>query len=88
MSIRTEDQVQRGFAYAIIDEVDSVLIDEARTPLIISGPVESTLNFRFNEMRPLVANVVKRQNQLLISLIDEAEKLLDEGKESRPRRNC
>jgi preprotein translocase subunit SecA len=79
MSIRAEDLVQRGFAYAIVDEVDSVLIDEARTPLIISGPVESTLNFRFNEMRPLVANVVKRQNQLLVSLIDEAEKLLDEG---------
>ena len=82
MSIRVEDQVQRGFAYAIVDEVDSVLIDEARTPLIISGPVESTLNFRFNEMRPLVANVVKKQNQLLVSLIDEAEKLLDEGNEA------
>ena len=80
MAVRAEDQVQRGFAYAIVDEVDSVLIDEARTPLIISGPVESTLNFRFNDMRPLVANVVKRQNQLVASLIDDGEKLLDEGK--------
>jgi preprotein translocase subunit SecA len=82
MSIRVEDQVQRGFAYAIVDEVDSVLIDEARTPLIISGPVESTLNFRFTDMRPLVANVVKRQNQLVASLIDDAEKLLEEGKDA------
>ncbi|HBC45744.1 MAG TPA: preprotein translocase subunit SecA, partial [candidate division Zixibacteria bacterium] len=80
MSIRAEDQVQRGFAYAIVDEVDSVLIDEARTPLIISGPVESTLNFRFTDMRPLVANVVKRQNQLVATLLDDSEKLLDEGK--------
>jgi preprotein translocase subunit SecA len=82
MSIRTEDQVQRGFAFAIVDEVDSVLIDEARTPLIISGPVESTLNFRFNEMRPLIANVVKRQNQLVANLISEGEKLLEDGNEA------
>jgi preprotein translocase subunit SecA len=79
MSVRGEDQVQRGFGYAIVDEVDSVLIDEARTPLIISGPVESTLNFRFNEMRPLVANVVKRQNQLIARLLDETEKFLEAG---------
>jgi preprotein translocase subunit SecA len=79
MAVRAEDQVQRGFAYAIVDEVDSVLIDEARTPLIISGPVESTLNFRFNDMRPLVANLVKRQNQLIATLTDEGEKLLDAG---------
>ncbi len=77
MSIKAEDQVQRGFSYAIVDEVDSVLIDEARTPLIISGPVESTLNIRFNEMRPLVANLVKRQNQLMATLISEAEKILE-----------
>jgi preprotein translocase subunit SecA len=79
MSIQAEDQVQRGFAYAIVDEVDSVLIDEARTPLIISGPVESSLNFRFTDMRPLVANVVKRQNQLVATLITEGEKLFEEG---------
>ncbi len=79
MSVRSIDQVQRGFAYAIVDEVDSVLIDEARTPLIISGPVESTLNFRFDEMRPLVANVVKKQNQMVAQLIGDAEKLLEEG---------
>jgi len=80
MSIRAEDQVQRGFEYAIVDEVDSVLIDEARTPLIISGPVESTLNTRFQEMQPLVANLVKRQNQFVATMISDAEKILnDEG---------
>jgi preprotein translocase subunit SecA len=78
MSIRAEDQVQRGFEYAIVDEVDSVLIDEARTPLIISGPVESTLNTRFQEMQPLVANLVKRQNQFVATMISDAEKILND----------
>jgi preprotein translocase subunit SecA len=78
MSVRAEDQVHREFSYAIVDEVDSVLVDEARTPLIISGPVESTLNFRFDEMRPLVANLVKKQNQSVARLISEAEKILDD----------
>ena len=81
MAIRAEDMVQRGFFYAIIDEVDSVLVDEARTPLIISGPVESTMNERFVEMTPLVRNLVKRQNQLCADLLNEGEKLLEEGKE-------
>jgi len=78
MSIRPEDQVQRGFAYAIVDEVDSVLVDEARTPLIISGPVESTLNTRFQEMKPLVADLAKRQNRMMATLIGEAEKIINE----------
>ena len=77
MAVRAEDQVHRDFYYAIVDEVDSVLIDEARTPLIISGPVESTLNVRFNEMKPLVAALVKRQNQFVAKLISEAEKVLE-----------
>jgi preprotein translocase subunit SecA len=50
--------VQRGFAYAIVDEVDSVLIDEARTPLIISGPVEHS-DQAFDELKPLVDRVVR-----------------------------
>jgi preprotein translocase subunit SecA len=81
MSVRSEDMVQRGFFFAIIDEVDSVLIDEARTPLIISGPVESKLNERFIEMKPLVQNLARRQNQLCAKLISDGEKLLAEGKE-------
>jgi len=81
MSVQAEDMVQRGFAYGIIDEVDSVLIDEARTPLIISGPVESKMDDRFNEMKPLVQNLVKRQNQLCAKLISEGEKLLEKGED-------
>jgi len=81
MSIRVEDMVQRGFFYAIIDEVDSVLVDEARTPLIISGPVESTMDKRFVEMKPLVQNLVKRQNQLCTKFINEGEKLLEDNNE-------
>ncbi|MGH8003960.1 MAG: preprotein translocase subunit SecA, partial [Limisphaerales bacterium] len=78
MSVRLEDRVQRGFAYAIVDEVDSVLIDEARTPLIISGPVTHSTN-RYNEMKPLVEQVVKKQMVLTNKLIAEAEELLKTG---------
>jgi len=81
MAVRAQDMVQRGFFYAIIDEVDSVLIDEARTPLIISGPVESMMNERFIEMKPLVYNLVKRQNQICARLLDEGEKLLEDANE-------
>lgn len=81
MAVRAEDMVQRGFFYGIIDEVDSVLIDEARTPLIISGPVESKMDECFSEMKPLVKNLVNRQNQLCAKLITEGERLLKEDKE-------
>ena len=80
MAIRAEDRVQRGFYYAIVDEVDSVLIDEARTPLIISGPVSSSTQ-RYNEMKPLVDQLVKRQMVLVNKLVAEGEELLKEGKE-------
>ncbi|MDZ7373078.1 MAG: preprotein translocase subunit SecA [candidate division KSB1 bacterium] len=80
MAIRLEDQVQRGHYYAIIDEVDSVLIDEARTPLIISGPVEHSFH-RFSEMKPLVESLVRKQTHLVNSIVAEAERLLGEGKE-------
>ncbi|MCF7827117.1 MAG: preprotein translocase subunit SecA, partial [Candidatus Marinimicrobia bacterium] len=61
MSIAKQDQVQRGHYYAIVDEVDSVLIDEARTPLIISGTVESTIAQRYTDLRPLVDALMRRQ---------------------------
>jgi preprotein translocase subunit SecA len=80
MAIRPEDQVQRGFYYALVDEVDSVLIDEARTPLIISGPVGVTTN-KYDEMKPLVQNIVNQQTRLVNAKIAEAEKLLNEGQE-------
>ncbi len=80
MAQRVEDRVQRGFNYAIIDEVDSVLIDEARTPLIISGPV-SVSTHRFKEMKPLVDKLVHKQTILVNKLIAEAEMLLKKGEE-------
>lgn len=80
MAIRVEDLVQRKHHYAIIDEVDSVLIDEARTPLIISGPVEQSTQ-KFDEVKPRVAQLVRSQTNLVNSMIAEAEKLLNEDKE-------
>ncbi len=80
MAIRLEDQVQRGHHYAIVDEVDSVLIDEARTPLIISGPVDHSTH-KYDEMKPRVEQLVKKQTNLVNSILVEAEKLLEEGKE-------
>jgi preprotein translocase subunit SecA len=71
------DRVQRGFNYAIVDEVDSVLIDEARTPLIISGQVESSrLHQSFAEMQPLVSNLVRKQTAMINDRIAQAERLL------------
>jgi preprotein translocase subunit SecA len=81
MAVRPEDRVQRGFHYAIVDEVDSVLIDEARTPLIISGAVEHS-DQAFDDLKPLVDRVVRAQNQWVIEQLGEAEKLLaDPSKE-------
>lgn len=81
MSVSNERVVQREHHYAIIDEVDSVLIDEARTPLIISGPVEESRN-QFNEMKPKVSQLVRKQAVLINQLVKEGEDLLDEEKES------
>ena len=75
-----EDQVQRKHYYAIVDEVDSILVDEARTPLIISGSVEHSSN-RYAEMKPLVQRLVNAQTTLVNKLIKEAEDLLNEAKE-------
>ncbi|MDH4069615.1 MAG: preprotein translocase subunit SecA [Ignavibacteria bacterium] len=80
MVVSPEDMVQRPHAYAIVDEVDSVLIDEARTPLIISGPVKSA-DHKYNEMRPHVQRLVNAQKSLISQQVAEAEKLLADGKE-------
>jgi preprotein translocase subunit SecA len=69
------DMVQRPHFYAIVDEVDSVLIDEARTPLIISGPVESS-EHKFDEMKPVVDRLVNAQKNLVAKIVAEAEELL------------
>ena len=76
MAATPEDIVQvRGHHYAIVDEVDSVLIDEARTPLIISGPVEHATH-NYDEVKPLVDSLVRKQTRYVNSLIAEAEELL------------
>lgn len=76
-----KDKVQRGHNYAIVDEVDSVLIDEARTPLIISGPVEHVINKEYARLKPTVERVVHRQAVFCNQLVADAEKLLAENKE-------
>ncbi|MFQ6604643.1 MAG: preprotein translocase subunit SecA [Fidelibacterota bacterium] len=81
MALAPEDQVQRGHAYAVVDEVDSVLIDEARTPLIISGAVDSPVDQTSQELKPLVQNLVRKQNALVADLVREAEKFIQGGDE-------
>jgi preprotein translocase subunit SecA len=81
VALRAEEQVQRGHAFAIVDEVDSVLIDEARTPLIISGPSRKDFAHKYNEFKPLVERLVRKQVALSASLMDEAEEAMDEGED-------
>jgi preprotein translocase subunit SecA len=81
MVVEEEQLVQRGYHFAIIDEVDSILIDEARTPLIISGPVpQSNSQQKYEEMKPRVESLVKAQQSLVANLVNEAERLIEEGK--------
>ena len=79
MKFDLNDFVQRDFYYAIVDEVDSILIDEARTPLIISGPVERSQNKVFLEVKPLVINLKRKQGAVIRSILQEARKLLASG---------
>ena len=73
------DLVQRKHNYAIVDEVDSVLIDDARTPLIISGPVPQGDRHEFNELKPKIENLVSLQRQIANGFLSEAKKLIKEG---------
>ncbi|MCE2612653.1 preprotein translocase subunit SecA [Flavobacteriaceae bacterium D16] len=73
------DLVQRPHYYAIVDEVDSVLVDDARTPLIISGPVPEGDRHEFNELRPKVYDIVQKQRQYLTGVLAEAKKKISEG---------
>jgi preprotein translocase subunit SecA len=76
-----EQRVQRGHYYAIIDEVDSILIDEARTPLIISGPVGEETSDEYRRYNPAVANLYRKQVRMTSELVAQAEKDLEEGRE-------
>ncbi len=79
MAHAPEDLVQRPHHYAIVDEVDSVLIDDARTPLIISGPVPQGDRHEFNELKPKIADIVAVQKKNLTHVLSEAKKLIAEG---------
>ena len=81
MATRKEEQVQRRHFFAIVDEVDSILIDEARTPLIISGPAVVSIDQKFGEFRPVVEQLVQAQRELCARFLREAEVLL---KQLRP----
>lgn len=76
-----DELVQRGHHYAIVDEVDSVLIDDARTPLIISGPTPKGDKHEFNEYKPYVEKLVNAQKQYVQTCLVEAKKHFSEGKE-------
>ncbi len=76
MASSPADLVQRRHNYAIVDEVDSVLIDDARTPLIISGPVPKKGDQLFDELRPLVERLVEAQKRLATQLLAEAKRLI------------
>ncbi len=81
MARNAEDMVQRGHHFAIVDEVDSVLIDDARTPLIISGPTPRGDNHEFEVYKPKVDLLVKTQRDYVNTLISDARKLLAEKKD-------
>ena len=76
MATRKEEQVQRGHYFAIVDEVDSILIDEARTPLIISGPAVRTFDEQYAQWKPLVDSIVRAQERLCARYLSEATDLL------------
>ncbi len=79
MVVSTEQRVQRPHVFAIIDEVDSILVDEARTPLIISGPVGNEGDVQYAEFNSAVGRLVKRQTDLANALVAEGERALESG---------
>jgi preprotein translocase subunit SecA len=79
MAINPEDLVQRKHHYAIVDEVDSVLIDDARTPLIISGPTAKSDTEQFDELKPKVDKLVNAQKKLVTQVLADSKRLIAEG---------
>ena len=80
MVFSLEQRVQREHVYAIIDEVDSILIDEARTPLIISGPVGDEDSIHYRGYNPKIGDLVRRQNEVVSGLVAEGERLWENEK--------
>ena len=79
MAISAADLVQRPHNFSIVDEVDSVLVDDARTPLIISGPIPRGENQQFMELKPKVEKIIGAQRKLVNNIIADARKLLNDG---------
>lgn len=86
MAVSPADLVQRAHNYAIVDEVDSVLIDDARTPLIISGPVPKGDDQMFEEYQPLVERLVDVQRKLATQFLAEAKQLISEGQAAKDQK--
>ncbi len=78
MATTREQQVQRGYHYAIVDEVDSILIDEARTPLIISGPATISTH-QYDKWKPLIEQLVRKQTMLCNRVASEAAEKFEQG---------
>ena len=78
MANNRDDQVQRGHYFAIVDEVDSILIDEARTPLIISGPAVVHSDHNFDQVKPAIQSLVQRQQKLCDQFLKRAEEVVKE----------
>ena len=85
MAMQPEDLVQRRHNYAIVDEVDSVLIDDARTPLIISGPIPKGDDQMFEQYQPLVEQLVAVQRKLATQLLADAKTLIAEGQKNNDK---
>lgn len=81
MAIAAEDQVQREFYYCIVDEVDNILIDEARTPLIISGPVTSSRHEKYDKLNPAVATLVRHQRDVVTRILSQLPENFNEIKD-------
>ena len=87
MAMRVQDMVQqRGHKYAIVDEIDSILIDEARTPLIISGPAPYSADEQYRALNGVVRNLVRRQQDQVSGLMKEAQELLTAGDTEKAQR--
>ena len=88
MTSRKEDQVQRDHYFCIIDEVDSILVDEARTPLIISGPMQDDNPLPFNEVKPTIQNLVSKQQAFCNKLVADAKKVLEDESSSEENKHA
>jgi len=86
MASNIVNQVQRGHAFAIVDEVDSVLIDEARTPLIISGQIESEKDEQYTEWRSSIESLIRKQKSYVNTLLSDIEELLKRDKKEAGKR--